>query len=238
MKAMWIIGIAVSCIAIALWFFGPRLVKTVWLIARISPFERTIKDAPSILILGDSTGYGTGATRGSESIAGLIAADFPTYSIANNSENGRTIGELVPVSETVTQQYELILLQIGGNDILQKRDPAVVESELRTIVSNLAERTTHLVMMSSGNVGGASAFSGKKGQEYEAITRTYRALFMEVALDTPLTYIDLFLEPENDPFVTNPKKYLSADGLHPSSAGYAQWYQSLQPVLTNKLTSE
>ncbi len=214
-----------------------RLIKTAYLIATITPYEREVPSAPRILVLGDSTGYGTGADKNSDSIAGLIGRDYPDYTILNNSKNGRTIGELLIITEQLEGTYDLILLQIGGNDILQSRDVGVVEAELRTIVSQLSLHTNSIVMISAGNIGGASAFKGDKAQQLEKQTREFRAMFMRVGNETSLHYVDLFLEPEVDVMSNNPKVYLAIDGLHPSSAGYALWYQSLAPVLQQHLMS-
>jgi lysophospholipase L1-like esterase len=99
-----------------------------------------------------------------------------------------------------------------------------VEEELRSIVTALSDNTDNLVMMSSGNVGGAEAFSGERAERYTALTREFRQMFLRVADETELTYVDLFLEPEEDVISNNPDIYLAVDGLHPSSAGYALWY--------------
>jgi len=218
-------------------FFTPvgRYLKTVYLIIITSPYERIIDNAPEILVLGDSTGYGTGVSNSNDSIAGLIGSNYPNYTINNNSVNGRTISELVLVAKETEGNFDLILLQIGGNDILQARKIDEVESELRQIVKALADNTENLVMMTSGNVGGASAFSEEQTIKYTELTREFRQVFIEVASSTKLTYVDLFLEPEDDIMSNNPKKYLAVDGLHPSAEGYALWYESLRLVLANIL---
>lgn len=226
-----VIGVLYLCFNTSMF----RLAKTIYLISKVSPYEQVIAGAPVILVLGDSTGYGTGAKSKNESIAGLIGRDYPAYTIKNNSKNGRTIEELVEVAENIEGNYELILLQIGGNDILQKREIETVEQELRTIVQELSKHTEHVVMVSSGNVGGAAAFQGETAKEYEQITRSFRSMFLQVAAETPLVYVDLFLEPEVDVIAKNPKRYLAIDGLHPSSEGYSVWYQSLSPVLQKLL---
>jgi lysophospholipase L1-like esterase len=215
----------------------PRYAKTFYLISQTSPYEQSVPGSPKILILGDSTGYGTGVTDPQRSIAGLIGQDFVQYSIINDSKNGRAIGDLVSVAKEIEESYELILLQIGGNDILQKRDLPTVVSELETIIDTLSPQTNHLVMMTSGNVGGASAFSKEKADAYESLTRAYRKSFVETADKTSLTYVDLFLEPEVDIIANNPETYLASDGLHPSAAGYGIWYETLYPILETRLTS-
>lgn len=211
--------------------YNLRFLKTLFLISQTKPFEREISGAPTILVLGDSTGYGTGVKNSEDSIAGLVASDFPNYSIINNSVNGRTIGDLLPVSKDVDGHYKLILLQIGANDILQGRKVEEVRPELRSILENLRPKADNIVMMSSGNIGGTPAFSGKKSKSYVEQSRVFREMYIEEVTLANAKYVDLFQEPEDDVFIKDPKKYLAMDDLHPSVEGYRYWYKSLKPVL-------
>lgn len=216
----------------------PRLFKTLYLIVRITPYEQTITDAPAIVILGDSTGYGTGATNNTQTIAGRIGTDFPTYTVVNISKNGRTIGELKQAlaAEIQLPQAALILLQIGGNDILQKHDAATVARELQELFALAQAKAGEVVMLSSGNVGTAAAYVGTPdAAKYDALSREFRDMFMAEATQAKVVYVDLFTEPEADVFYLEPELYLSIDGLHPSDAGYGVWYQSLAPVLKELL---
>jgi lysophospholipase L1-like esterase len=234
----YLVSISIVCLGL-LYFFTPaeRYIKTFLLILQTSPYERVIDEAPQILVLGDSTGYGTGVNNPRDSVPGLIGRDFPNYTIVNNSRNGRTIGELVSVAEAVSGNYQLILLQIGANDIVSQRNSAEVESELRYIVEILAEHTPHIVMISSGNVGGAATFNAEQAELYTRLTREFRERYSNVGDETNLHYVDLFLEPEDDIMSQNPEKYLAWDGFHPSAAGYALWYERLRPVLEDKLST-
>ena len=208
-----------------------RFVKTVFLIARVAPYEQAGDGAGKIQFFGDSTGYGTGATAGKYSIAGRLGADFPAYAIKNSSVNGRTVTELLEDTEEYADQSDLVVLQIGANDILQKRDLDVVFSDLEILIQRLAPLTQEIVLLTSGNVGGAQAFSGTESAELEALTRTYRERVTALAARTPnFTYVDLFDEPEDDPFVAQPERYTSMDGLHPSNDGYELWYEKAKPV--------
>ncbi|MBY0537995.1 SGNH/GDSL hydrolase family protein [Patescibacteria group bacterium] len=240
MRLILFIFIVVVILAIA-WFTGTlRTLKTIWLIVEVRPYEQmgSGENPATIFVLGDSTGYGTGAGKKQYSVAGLLGADYPNYRLINNSKNGRTIGEALAEIRTLPQdqKHTLLLLQIGGNDILQKRDLDVVRSELAQLYEEAKERSEHVVMISSGNVGTAAAFTGtKKADEYERVTRQFRQMFIEVATESAVTYVDLFQEPEDDAFLKEPKKYLAIDGLHPSREGYAYWYQVLAPTLIEKL---
>jgi lysophospholipase L1-like esterase len=232
--------VVVVLIGLIVWLTGSwRFVKTLYLIARVTPYEQTVESAPTILVLGDSTGYGTGAQRGDESIAGLIGADYPQYTIVNKSKNGRTIGEALVFIKTQkeTKEYALIVVQLGGNDILQKRPLDVVRSELSELIGILLEKSPQVVMLTSGNVGAAAAYAGtSKAEEYEKLTRQYRDMVIPLAAESGVTYIDLFEEPIDDAFLREPKRYLAIDGLHPSSAGYGYWYARVKPVVATALT--
>jgi len=229
-----IILIIVVTIMMSFAFFN--LPKTIWLIASVSPYEQSGTGAGRILVLGDSTGYGTGASTSAQSVAGRMGADYPGFQIINDSVNGRLISDLASVAETVSGQHNLILLQIGANDILQKRDLETVRAELEAAIAQLETHTSHIIMLSSGNVGSSPAFTGDKAQEYESLSRAFIAMYHEVAdSSTALIYIDLFRERSDDPFVINPQKYMAWDGLHPTGAGYQYWYDVLKPALVETL---
>ncbi len=214
-----------------------QFAKTIWLIVQVTPpYEQKGEGEhpPAILVFGDSTGYGTGAGSADKSISGLLGKDFPKYKITNSSKNGRTIGEALEVLKKIPsgQKYDLILLQLGGNDILQNRSVATVEAELRQLVTLAKQHSTHVVMLSCGNVGTAARFiHTPQSAEYDALTRQFRAMFTLVVTEIGGTFVDIFQEPAVDVFAQKPEVYFSMDGLHPSAAGYAVWYQSLGPVL-------
>lgn len=213
-----------------------RFAKTLLLIARVTPYEQTGTGAGKIHVLGDSTGYGTGASRAKYSVAGRLGADYPTYSITNQSVNGRTIAGLLTDTTDFAGEYDLILLQIGGNDILQKRDTGEVLEDVETLIARLAPHTKEIVMLTSGNVGGAAAFSDAEAAELERLTRAYRTGLIELGETTQhFTYVDLFDEPGSDPFREHPVKYTSFDDLHPNNDGYGLWYRKAQAAFANAL---
>lgn len=230
-----VVSVGVIIIGGLLYVLGvPRLLKTIYLIVRITPYEQTVVGAPVILVLGDSTGYGTGASKKTETVAGRIGVDYSNYTVRNISKNGRTIGELhqAMLEMPPEPKAKLILFQIGGNDILQKHDVAAVKTELQAVFDLAKNRSEHVVMISSGNVGTAAAYADTpQGAEYDALSRAFRDMFISTAKDTGVEYVDLFKEPADDVFYTEPKKYVSMDGLHPSSIGYGYWYEALRPVI-------
>ena len=237
MRVIIILGFISVFIALSLFTNMFRMFKSVLLILQVDSYEQTVIGNKAILVIGDSTGYGTGAGDARFSIAGLMGKDFPLYSIINNSSNGRTIPQAITVLKQVPEdaQYDLILLQIGANDILQKRDPGIVRTELISLYTEAKKHSQNVVMLSNGNIGASYAFKGKEAETYTELSREFRIVYMEAADVNGVHYVDLFEEPEDDVFVSDPKKYTAFDGLHPSAQGYMVWYKKLEPVLRELL---
>jgi lysophospholipase L1-like esterase len=124
-------------------------------------------------------------------------------------------------------------LQIGANDILQKRPLLTVLEDLRAVIDTLAPHTNKIVMISSSNIGGAVRFKNDdKAVYYQEQSINFKEAFKALQNDHPhFTFVDLYVTPEKDPFVLEPHIYTANDGLHPTNAGYAIWYNTLKPVL-------
>lgn len=215
-----------------------RYVLTGYLIARVSPYEQPGTGAGDILILGDSTGYGTGATKSEDSIAGRIGAEYPRYSISNNSKNGRVIegARDVMVNLRQSKQYDLMVLQIGANDLIAGRPVDVVVGEMQQLIERVLPVARNIVIISAGNIGATPIFSGSRAGQLQEASKTYDQE-MKVLADAynQVYFVSLYDDPIEDPFVMQPKVYTSIDGLHPTSAGYGVWHQKAQPYLADVL---
>lgn len=237
-----LIFLVVISVFVGLLFFTTlfRTLKSVLLILQVTPYEQIAQGNRAILVVGDSTGYGTGAGDGRLSVAGLMGKGFSTHSIVNNSKNGRTIRQALEVLTKLPPDahYELILLQIGANDILQKRNVEDTRNDISQLYTEAKKHTNNVAILSNGNIGASYTFKGAIAKEYTEQSRIFRVMHMETAKAYGVSYIDLFEEPENDVFVQEPKKYTAFDGLHPSAAGYAIWYGKLYPVIKDVLQSD
>jgi lysophospholipase L1-like esterase len=66
----------------------------------------------------------------------------------------------------------------------------------------------------------------EEAEQYTSTSRQYDELMIDLVKGYQnVSFVPLFDEPENDPYLAEPKKYTSIDGLHPTSAGYNIWYQ-------------
>jgi lysophospholipase L1-like esterase len=203
-----------------------------------TPLQQTPADATlRMLIVGDSTGVGTGASAPSASLAGLLARDHPRLWIENRARDGATL------SGTADQlarggRFDIVLVLAGGNDVIRLRSPESVRTDLERSVALARERAPSVVLMPAGNVGNAPFFLPPLSWEMTRRARVLHDLVREVAQRSGVTVVNLFHERDDDPFVQRPELH-ARDGLHPSDAGYLEWYRTLvaQAGLAERLSA-
>ena len=209
---------------------GVRIHRGRQIAAASRPYERRNPGAAHrILVVGDSTRLGTGAVRPEESVAGRIAAEFPAIEIINLARNGAKSADALFQMESVgLERFDIVLVQVGGNDILGFTDLGKMRDTIRQILHQAKENAANVLFISTGNAGLAPAFFPPISWLYTARTRKVRTLLMEVSRDLGVQYVDLFREKGNELFRGDPDRYYTSDYLHPSSEGYRIWYEELK----------
>ncbi len=202
--------------------------------ARSRRFERHITGGvPRILILGDSTAVGTGVSDPEKSIAGRFAADFPNADVWNAAANGKRVGELEKdFPDVPAESFDLVLLQIGANDILRGTPIERFTASLRAVFAQANAAGTHVVALHSGNIGLAPIFPWPVSSILSARTATYREVYMRVAEEHGVAYVDLFTDAAHDP-LAGPGHYAS-DDLHLTGKGYGHWYTQIRETMDDR----
>ena len=186
-----------------------------------------------ILVVGDSTAYGVGASRPEDSISGRLGRDFPRTEIINTAVGGSLTREAIEQLHRAPGTFDLIIICTGGNDIWHFTRPAPLEKDLERLLKEAIEKSNHqVILLFYANLGSAPIFPsfirtllGKKTQEiHDVFSR------VSGALRVPL--VELYTkEKVNDfspnPFLKEPEKYYSQDRMHPSSEGYRLWYNHM-----------
>lgn len=196
-------------------------------LARASePLQRRVEQPSArLLIVGDSTAVGTGASTAQASLAGLLASRFPDLHIENRGREGATFDE-IPRQLEGAGTFDIVLIQAGGNDVIRLRDLDATRDALERAVQRARERADLVVLMPAGNVGNAPFFFPPASWLMTWRARRLHASVREVAARHGAVYVNLFKERADDPFVQQPA--LNArDGLHPSDAGYRVWFEEL-----------
>jgi acyl-CoA thioesterase-1 len=185
-----------------------------------------------VLFAGDSTGVGIGATQ-ETSTAGRFGKDHPDADITNISISGYKLEDLLQRLRGVKgDPYDLIILQIGANDIVRQTSLDDIRTRLDMVLETAAALGEKVVVLTSGNVGFAPIFHFPLSTILTARTRTVRTIFLEEIGKHPhVRYVDLYKDGKYDPFEANIKKYYSNDGFHPSGDGYEVWYEEIKTKL-------
>lgn len=185
-----------------------------------------------ILIIGDSTAVGTGASSPLFSTAGRLGQDYPLADITNLGVNGSKVAELIPRLEAIqSQEFDLVLIQIGGNDIVRFTNYAELEDDLKVVLQLANQIGNRVIILHCGNVGTAPLFPVGSRWIFTKRTADVREIYQRIVPEYNATYIDLWRDASNDPFAQDPHKYYAADLFHPSNEGYADWYSFIKAAL-------
>jgi lysophospholipase L1-like esterase len=189
--------------------------------------ERTDATA-RLLIVGDSTAAGTGASAPEESLAGQLAEALPRVSIANRGVVGAKFADVaLQLEGPLAQRYDAVLIMAGGNDVMGFTTESTLRDDVeRAVVAALAIAPV-VVVMPAGNVGNAPFFYPPVSWLMTARAQTMHRVVRETAQQHGASYVNLYKPKDADPFAQDPQRYHARDGLHPSDAGYAQWLHEL-----------
>lgn len=199
------------------------------------PFTQQIENPTiKILFVGDSTAVGTGASSPSTSLAGLAADRYPNAQIDNLAVNGAKLADAIEQLQSVTTSYDLLFLHVGGNDIVRLTPLDDVRKQYKQVLELASTKATNVLHTSTGNVGAAPFFPTPAGWYYSYRTRQVIDIIQEeiAAYDQQhARYTYLYTSRKDDPFMQDVDKYYLSDYFHPSDAGYALWWESMQPEL-------
>lgn len=237
MKPMWILLVIIGG-AILGWiaFEGIRFAwlvrNSAALVERSRAFERETADgSPRILVMGDSTAVGTGASP-EGSVAGRFGAAFPNATIRNVSENGWKIGDvLAAFPRFEPNSFDLVVLQIGANDIIRGTPERHFETSIGTLFDKAKVAGKNVVALHSGNIGLAPMFRWPASSILSARTRRYRDIYKQVATEKGVAYVDLYEEEEDDVMNKDVSKYYASDLLHLTNEGYEHWYEEVRKTM-------
>lgn len=182
-----------------------------------------------ILVLGDSTAVGTGASRAEDSIAGRLAQDFPDVEIVNLGKNGGLISDVRKQIDSVKgQKFDLIIISAGGNDVWSLTSQWSIGKNLVYTLRNAYKASRgNVFFLLYNNIGDAPIFPKFLRYFLKKRCNNIHRTVKQVAGHMNIPVISLFTEEENNPFIIAPEELFAKDGIHPSSQGYYLWYKRM-----------
>lgn len=197
--------------------------------APTSPGNPPEDDRGTILFLGNSLTAGYGVAQDS-SFPALIqaridAAGLP-WRVVNAGLSGETsAGGLRRVEWYLEQPVDVLVLELGANDMLRGQDPGATKANLQGIID--AVRTAHpdvrvviAGMRAPPNLG-------------PAYVDRFQALFRELAEENDAALIPFLLEG-----VAGERALNLADGIHPNARGHRVVAETVWSVLEGVLRDQ
>ena len=175
-----------------------------------------IPTGATVLVLGDSLSYGTGAAKG---------ADYPTllaqstgWDIINAGVPGNTSAEGLARLPELLKVYEpaLLIIELGGNDFLRNINISQTEANLRAMIQAAQMKNIQTVLLAiPENQPVKSAIGGLSDHPiYEKLAEENNILLVEDIFSKVLS-----------------KKSLKADYVHPNAEGYKVVEEQLRAAL-------
>lgn len=228
MKIFFII--LVSVVALYALF---EVVRIAWILSRAQTgilYASTAYTRPSgvkhVLVAGDSTAVGIGASTPAESLPARLAREVDA-SVANFAKNGArakdVAGQLALVERS---SYDLILIQVGANDVIYFHSLKSAVHSAEEFLDKARSMSDRVALFTSGKIGEAPLVPYVLRPVLTSRADSLRKDFKALAGSKGVLYVDLFAEAEKFE-----KQDYSADLLHPSDSGYGQWLE----IVTEKM---
>ena len=205
-----------------------RMGHAALLARRSQPFNACPSEPQaSMLIVGDSTALGTGASMPEASLAGRFARRYPQLAIRTEARAGARF-EAIAEQLQDAGRYDVILIAGGANDVMRFTPRRRLAQAIALTLARDAQQARHVIVVPAPNVGNAPFFPPPLSWLLSRRTRALHAAVRRSAAAVGATYVDLYRERATDPFARDPRRFIAADHLHPSDAGYAVWFDEIE----------
>ncbi len=183
-----------------------------------------------VLAFGDSLYAGYGLRPG-QSLPDALQADLRARGVNARVVNAGVSGDttaagrqrLVFALDSLARKPDLVLLGLGGNDVLRQIDPSETRANLTAMLDTLKERGVPVVltgMMAPPNLG--PDYAERFDAIYPALAERYDTGLYPFLLDG----------------VIGRRAAMLPDGLHPNAAGVRRIAERLTPVVADRLSED
>jgi acyl-CoA thioesterase-1 len=138
-----------------------------------------------------------------------------------------TAGGLARLDWTLIEPVDLVIVNLGSNDMLRGLDPGLAHENLDQILQKLEARNIMTLLV--GHLGPLNY-----GADYK---ERYDTAFQELAARYDVTFYPFFFKTlmASDGVTPNLQNYFQADGLHPNAEGVAAVVADMGPYILRAL---
>ena len=192
------------------------------------PFDRQAQaEGARLLVVGDSTAVGAGASAPGCSLPGLLSRANPSLSVVHRGEPGAgfedTLAQLAG-----DERFDAVLVLVGARDVLRLASGRRLRDSVQRVAQRARLHAEVVVFMPPGNLGNAAFVLPPWNWCLGLLSRRLDAMVGEVAQANGAQHVSMFRSRDDDPFARHPKRLHASDGLHPSDAGYELWQRELE----------
>lgn len=179
---------------------------------RKKSLAEAVPPGSTVLALGDSLTYGTGASP--ETSYPAVLAELTGWNVVNAGVPGDTSAQALARLPALLEEHQprLVIVSIGGNDFLRKLPEADTRANVHAACQQAMDAGAQVLLVAVPRASVAAAL----GQ------MTDHALYAEVARDLKLP-----LQRQGWGEVLS-QRDLRSDQVHANAKGYAQFARSLQ----------
>ena len=180
------------------------------------PPQPAIVQGATVLILGDSLSFGTGA-KPEEAYPVLLEKTTGWHIVNAGVPGDTTSGGLQRLPDLLeTHQPKLLLIELGGNDLLRQVSPKQIEENLKSIIAQAKTLGVPVALVAIPEISPFMAAVGNLSDH---------PLYARVAEETQVPLVtDVFSDVLS-------KRDLKSDQIHPNAQGYAVVASEMQKVL-------
>lgn len=199
------------------------------------PFEqRLAQPSHTLLIAGDSTALGTGASRPESSLSGLFARAHPDWTVLVQGRNGLFLRQL-PMLLEHHPPVDTVVLLAGGNDVLQNSLDIEMVAAVKRAIAAAKRLAARVAVVCQGNLGNVPLFPEKMRRRLEEKSRVLRRTLRQESQRHGAVFIDLFYERDRGSWRDASDGFYSIDLFHPGDGGYRRWFEKMSEALgTNR----
>jgi acyl-CoA thioesterase-1 len=209
-------------------FVGLCNVLLIILLGAASPLRAEPK---TIVAFGDSLtqGYGLPADAGFVPQMGAwLAAQGASVRMVNAGVSGdTTAGGLARLDWTLAEPADLVIVNLGSNDMLRGLDPNLAYENLKQIMDKLEAKNMSTLLI--GHLGPLNY-----GAEYKA---DYDGVFKKLAASYEMVFYPFFFKMlmAADGVTPNLQLYFQPDGMHPNAEGVQAVVSDMGPYVLRAL---
>jgi acyl-CoA thioesterase I len=170
------------------------------------PQYAAVPQGATVLILGDSLSYGTGANKG-EDYPSLLTKTTG-WNIINEGVPGDTTADGLARLPALLEEYtpKLLIVELGGNDLLHQTSPVEITQNLNSILALAKAQGIQTILVAIPSISPLKAAVGSLSDH---------PLYEEIAKQTNTPLIaDVFSDVLSD-------RALKSDQIHANAKGYA-----------------